>query len=366
MALMFQRLAQNYAKNGYFPTDSETTLRLINALKPSENGILRILDPCCGEGVILAESKHALGKDNENVLAYGVEYNKERAWHAKEMLDYCIHGDLHDCVLGVRSFGFLLLNPPYGDMVSDKSDYTSKRERMEKVFYRKTHGLLQYGGVMALIIPYSSLDKEYSTWIARHFTRVTVFAAPETRFKQIVILGIKQRVKDTDKALRDYLMAVGTEKIQLDIFPEQWIDEPYTVPASSQKEINFYSIKIDPEQLFEVVKDEPNSLWKRRKLVFHYAEITHRRPLRKLSEWHLALALAAGQIFGVVESSDGRVYIIKGDTFKEKNTVDEIQYNNKGEVSGTKRIATDRFIPTIRALDFTPGSPSFGHSLIIK
>ncbi|VAW64686.1 FIG023873: Plasmid related protein [hydrothermal vent metagenome] len=364
MALMFQRLAQNYAKNGYFPTDSETTQRLINALQPSEYGTLRILDPCCGEGVILAECKQALGVDQ--TIAYAVEYNKERAWHGKKLLDYCIHGDLNDCVLGARSFGFLLLNPPYGDMVSDKNDYSSKRERLEKVFYRKTHGLLQYGGVMALIIPCSSLDKEYSTWIAKHFVRVTVFEAPEKLFNQIVIMGVKQSTKDVDGALRDYLVSVGNKEIPLDTFPEKWIDEPYVVPASCQKTLKFYSIRIDQAQLLDVINKEPNSLWSRRKLVFHYVEKNHRRPLRKLSEWHLALALAAGQIFGIVKSSDNRIFIIKGDTFKEKNIVEEMQYNRKGEVVGTKRISTDRFVPTIRALDFTPNSPSFGCSFIIK
>ena len=32
MALMFQRLARNYAKDGYFPTDAETIQRVLNAL----------------------------------------------------------------------------------------------------------------------------------------------------------------------------------------------------------------------------------------------------------------------------------------------------------------------------------------------
>ena len=45
MALMFQRLAHNYAKNGYFPTDGETTQRILNAIAPCETGVMRILDP---------------------------------------------------------------------------------------------------------------------------------------------------------------------------------------------------------------------------------------------------------------------------------------------------------------------------------
>ena len=34
MALMFQRIARNFMQNGYYPTDSETTERILNALSP--------------------------------------------------------------------------------------------------------------------------------------------------------------------------------------------------------------------------------------------------------------------------------------------------------------------------------------------
>ena len=81
MALMFQRLARNFIKNGYFPTNAETTRRVLSALQPGDTGEFRILDPCCGEGVALAECKHHLGADRTE--AFGVEYDEERAWHAK-------------------------------------------------------------------------------------------------------------------------------------------------------------------------------------------------------------------------------------------------------------------------------------------
>ncbi|MEG7018866.1 class I SAM-dependent methyltransferase, partial [Pseudomonas aeruginosa] len=36
MALMFPRLARNFAKNGYYPTDEPTLERALNALMPSD------------------------------------------------------------------------------------------------------------------------------------------------------------------------------------------------------------------------------------------------------------------------------------------------------------------------------------------
>jgi tRNA1(Val) A37 N6-methylase TrmN6 len=362
MALMFQRLAHNYAKNGYFPTDGETTLRIMNAIAPCKTGVMRILDPCCGEGVILAEIKHALG--TESTIAYGIEYHEERAWHAKQLLDHCIHSDIHDCVMGARSFGFLLLNPPYGDMIADRLDIAGKHERMEAVFYRMTHGLLQHGGVMALIIPHYSLNKEYASMIARHFAQVRVYAAPEPRFKQVVVMGVKRRSGESDAAVRNQLRAIGAGDLKPDVFPEVWPYAPYAVPATPQ-EPKLYAVRLDKRQLSEVI-GQVKTLWSQMGLIFHYEQTSHRRPLRKLSQWHLALALAAGQVSGCVRSQDGRVFVIKGDTFKDKTVTEEHAFNAKGDLTHTKRIHTDKFVPTIRALDFTPDSPSFGKCLIVK
>lgn len=362
MALMFQRLAHNFAKNGYYPTDSETTKRILNALVPSDAGPIRIVDPCCGEGVILAECKHHLG---DRVLSYGIEYNEERAWHAKQILDHCVHSDIHDCVMTARSFGLLVLNPPYGDTVADKTDFSAKRDRLEKVFYRMTNGLLQYGGVMVLIIPYYAIDLEYATWIARHFSQVKAFMAPVQQFKQLVIFGIKQRVTNTDVSVRDHLVAIGQGRILADELPEEWSDDPYVIPTMLSGEFKFHSVRLDARQLADVVASQ-HSLWRQMGLVFRYDETRHRPPLRRLSEWHLALALAAGQIFGVVKSRDGRTYVIKGDTLKAKTMTEEIELDLQGKIVGNKRIHTDRFVPTIRALDFTEGSPTFGRCLTIQ
>ncbi len=62
MALMFPRLARNFIKNGYFPTDEPTLERALSALAPA-SGPLSILDPCAGEGVAIAEAAHALGRE---------------------------------------------------------------------------------------------------------------------------------------------------------------------------------------------------------------------------------------------------------------------------------------------------------------
>ena len=84
-----------------------------------------------------------------------------------------------------------------------------------------------------------------------------------------------------------------------------------------------------------------------------------------MSHWHLALALAAGAISGVVTAASGRVMVVKGDTHKEKSLKTEFTQRDDGSVAET-RILTDQFVPVIRAWDMTPGSTTFGEALTIR
>lgn len=366
-ALMFQRLARNFAKAGYYPTDGDTTARVLSALEPAPRGNLRILDPCCGEGVALAECKAQLGPDRTE--AYGIEYDRERAWHSKSLLDRCIHGDFQNATVGKRQFGLLFLNPPYGDLVSDQAGGVKAgggRKRLEKLFYGLANPLLAFGGVMVLIVPQYTLDREFCGMLATHFDRLRVFRAPEQQFKQVVVFGVRKRTADNAavpevKARLEAAVALGE---QLDTLPERWTEEPYRVPAATAAEMRFVYGLVDAPQLADEIARLP-TLWDQFALRFGQFAQPQRRPLRKLSPWHLALALAAGQVSGAVTSKDGRVFVVKGDTHKEKDVKVDVEEGEDGRVSEI-RILTDRFVPSIRALDFTPGSATFGRVIMIR
>jgi hypothetical protein len=78
-----------------------------------------------------------------------------------------------------------------------------------------------------------------------------------------------------------------------------------------------------------------------------------RPPLRDLTPWHLALALAAGQVVGKIRSAGGRTFLIKGDTFKRKERQVSIDVDDKGNASQTT-VMLDRFVPVINAIELTP------------
>jgi Uncharacterised methyltransferase family (DUF6094) len=366
MALMFSRLAHNFIKNGYFPTDDRTVAGILSAIDIGAQSI-RILDPCCGEGCALAEVKRHLTECGASVSALGVEFDPERAWHAKTLLDSALHADIHDVMISQRSTGLLFLNPPYGDVVSDKAGTGSRKkaDRLEKVFFRRTMPLLQFGGVLVLIVPYYIMDAEFANMIARNFERVAIYKAPEQKFKQCVIFGVKRRSDTPDGALVSRLEA-AKDPDKLPELPDVWIDEPYLVPGiNGADSFSFCSVRIDAPQLgAEIKRLERSTLWPRFGMQFERLTQAPRRPLRDLSRWHLGLALAAGQINGLVSSKDGRQFLIKGDTFKEKaKKVEHAEGPDGGVIETT--IMTDKFVPTIKGIDFTPGL-SFGDVMTIK
>jgi Uncharacterised methyltransferase family (DUF6094) len=367
MALIFQRLARNFIKNGYFPTDEATLTRIFAQLDVGASQ-LRIFDPCCGEGTALADLKHHLVESGSTVSAIGVEFDEERAWHAKAILDTAIHADIHDVIVSQRSMGLLFLNPPYGQVVSDKAALSDRErgDRLEKVFCRQTFSTLQFGGVLVLIVPLYVMDAEFASLIARNFDRVAIYKAPEQRFKQCVVFGIKRRSDNPDPSVVKRLVAANQEDAIHEL-PELCIGEPYSVPAATDPgQFAIASLRLDARQLkAEMDRMQKATLWPKFSMMFQGQVQGQRRPLRGLSRWHLALALAAGQVNGLVTSkSTGQTFLIKGDTFKDKVVTVEIEVGEKG-ATREKRIATDRFVPMIRAIDFTPGE-HFGQLVQIR
>jgi len=373
MALVFSRVAHNHVKAGYFPTDEVTLSRVLEALAAA-GGAARILDPCCGEGAALASVQQHLVQFGADVTSLGVEFDAERAWHAKTLLTRCIHADVHDVVVSPRSVGLLFLNPPYGFGVSDQAGRIGvgehdKAERLERQFLKLCTPTLAYGGVLVLIVPYYAVDVDLATYLARHFRNLRAYMAPERQFKQCVIFGVRDRPRHPAQSVLQMFEALCSgqwvEQPEREL-PECWPEEPYAIPElPTDPEHRFHAVRLDPKQLEEEVQRfRPATLWPSFGVHFNQSDREARRPLRDMRHWHLALALAAGQVTGVVESPTGRRLLIKGDTFKRKVRSVTQETNADGQISQTVTL-TDTFEPVIRAIDFTPG-PGLGSIVTIR
>ena len=363
MALIFQRIARNFIKHGYFPTDSDTLSCLIAhlALPDSEAGVT-LFDPTVGEGTALAEIAHSLRESGcEKVKTYGVEIESGRGWYAKKMLDEVIIGDLMGCRISPGVFSFALVNPPYGHQMKNQVG-GEKSERIEHKLTEKAVSALRPGGVLALIVPRYSITASFANYLARRFEGVSIHEAPEQRFKQIVLLGYKrQRVATVSNAVAEGLVKQASEAKPL---PPSPVIEPYRLPVGDSPAV-WKTMVIDPNQLYDEIKSGIDGIWwPSFDAIFQNKARAISRPLMPLGKWHTGLALAAGLIESVVYSDDGkRIVFVKGRTIKTKEIRHEADKDSKGN-SVEKSVQVDRFTPIIFGIDLTDGE-NFGSLLKI-
>jgi hypothetical protein len=329
-----------------------------------------ILDPCAGEGVAIAEAAHALGR--EQAKAFAVEFDAERARHARGLVDHCLHADLMDTMISKQSFGLLWLNPPYGDLSKDVNGnigYQGQgRARLEKLFYQRALPLLQYGGVLVFIVPVLRARRGAGRLADAPLRRPAHLPSGGNA----VQAGGDLRPPGSParpgvgwvKAVRNLLLQIGQGEAEAEELPSEWPFLPYIVPASPAEPEHFFRVTMEPEQFADEV-GRLQGLWPSLDTHLGAAQQSLRPPARALSHWHLALALAAGAISGVVRSKTGRVLVVKGDTHKDKTLQREFTEREDGSVAET-RILTDKFVPVIRAWDMTPGSPTRGEVLTIR
>jgi len=165
------------------------------------------------------------------------------------------------------------------------------------------------------------------------------------------------------KQTKDKLLHL-IENPQYTELPSRWTAETYIVPAVSSSDVKFFSSQLEPKQLATEIAQQ-SCLWNQFQQRFGNTVAVPRSPLMPLSQWHLALSLAAGQVSGIVNAQDGRVFIIRGDTYKETNLTKHYEEDDEGNFTEVT-IHLDKFVPVIRAVDMTPKSQTFGEILTIR
>lgn len=358
MALMFDRVAHNHAKAGFYPTLPDSLKGILNFLTvQSEN--VRIFDPCCGEGAALAAVAHHLQDLGCQTQTFGIEFDPTRYQVAKTCLSHVIRSDYFDVLHNNRGVGLLWLNPPYGSELLGQANLSSEtlsKKRLELSFFEKAITTLQAEGVLVMLIPTTCIDESMVKSLTYYCDNIQLFKAPEEQYKQVIIFANRRKAgnhKVVPKEMvaqllqaKDYAMAK---------LPEVYLGEKYCVPASTNVVFAPIAHRVNAGELGHEFQMS-HGIWHQFDAHFNCASHPPRRPLAALTDWHLALALASGQLSGVIESDEtGRRLLIKGDTYKSKVTSIE-------NIDGAETlIATDRFVPIIRAIDLTVGSGDYGH-----
>jgi len=331
------------AKMGYYPTP-ESVIRIIATyLKPRRDGLIRILDPCAGEGTAIK----AIG-EHLNAETFGIEIDLERGNRAKNILTKCLVTDYQNTRISHSSFSLLWLNPPYDWGAKDSDLGTS--ERYERTFLRGCIPYLSPQGILVYLIPQRRLDGHISRMLSYRFTNISVYRFPEEEykhFKQLVIFGILKKKPEKDESAAAYLKKCGELRAVVPYLPEQ-PPHLYEVELSpARAKLIFRTKDIDPEELAQEIV-EHGVFSQVKEMTTPLRMVDKIKPIMPLRYGHLAQILACGLMNGVVWDRDKRnPLLVKGITKKK------VKHSVEVEGDLERHIERDQIKILIRAFDRT-------------
>ena len=334
------RLA-SMARMGYYPTPEELTPIICKHLERKEPGLIRIVDPCAGEGLAL----QVIGQHLE-AETYGVELDRERGASARSRLTKCLVADYQAVLSGHGFAGLLYLNPPYD--WSARLNEIDTSERYERTFLRDTIKYLAPGGILVYLIPQSRLDMKIARLLAYRFEDIRLYRFPTflyERFKQVVIFGRLKVKPGVDDLVRDFLAEAGQGTVLVNELPEV-PEYVYQVPVSAQdRKFVFRSSQVDPVELESEILS--HGLFPDLEYALNPPGLTDRiTALMPLRHGHMAQLIACGFVNGVVfDAKRKNPLVVKGRTKK----VVETRVETEGDQE--KHIETQRLVISITAFN---------------
>lgn len=292
------------AKAGYYPTPPETLNKVLALLKDQDlSYILRgrkALDPCAGEGQVLAEIAQVLG-----MCPVGVELDRERVLMAQSRGIALEHGDARQ--FEAFHFPLVWLNPPY--------DQGDPGERLETAFLRQYRSAVAPGGILVLLIPESSLQEAWEH-LAKDFEIALVSRidrAEYPRFRQAVVIAQKRTRERLGPPPLPQSLPYLDEIERIETFPVVF----------DEVEILQKKPRLPGEEQLRLARSSP--LWAQIRRE-HQSAL---RPLTPLKPAHLALLIAGGMLDLEEISIEGVPHLLLG--VLRKRTVSIASENGRVE-----------------------------------
>ena len=329
------------AKCGFYPTPESVVSIVARHMIRRKEGLIRLLDPCAGQGTALAEIGRHL-----NAETFGIEIDRRRGAQAQKVLTRCLVTDYQNVRVSPGAFSLLWLNPPYDWAARD--DELDKSERYERTFLRECIFWLQPGGILVYLIPQRRMDIRVARILSFRFQDISVYRFPEAEyqaFKQVVVIGRFKAQPGEDDQVVEYLTAVGRFQAIAPFLPEE-PGKVYEVPVSSFRgRLVFRNKGIDPDEL--AAEAAASGLYQQAAEQTTPLRLSERiRPIMPLRHGHLAQILACGLMNGVVRDQAGKnPLLVKGVTRKE--VIKSMEMDGDLE----KHIETDRIRIVIHAFN---------------
>ncbi len=220
-------------KGEYYPTPLSVVDTIAAALdiqdgtRASSRGVIRLFDPCAGEGLALERLAGLLRqKTDRPVETWGVEISPDRARQAATRLDTVVEAPFESTAwspsLIKNPISLAWLNAPY--------DGNGNGGRLERDFVERVTAWLGDGHVLVLIVPWKQMTWGMCQHLAAHYRDVEVFRFPDEtgpegfdRFGQIVVLATRDTGKGTQYTYPSTALRTGEEAQELyyRFFPRQ-------------------------------------------------------------------------------------------------------------------------------------------------
>jgi SAM-dependent methyltransferase len=341
---------EGQAKMGFYPTPPIVADQILNILDIRPECC--VLDPCCGEGAVLADFKRRFG-----VETFGVELDAIRFEKAEKVADHVLNCDsVNELKAEKMSYDVLWENPPYDwDVTEDDS------QRLEKTFYKAHKGLVSPHGIIVFLIPFGVLQSCVN--LLSRLRELRVFAFPEQEykvFKQLVIIGRQYLHTDEDEnyktnqkylksIIRDIPAETAYEILETTEQAALKGEKLYKVERTGNR-VTFRSKRIDPEEVYGLVQTSKLSgLLGELQTIQTINTIT---PISPLTDGHLAMLLASGMMDGEFIGSDGDRYVVKGSVKSGVSESEELSEDGKA----AKITQRTNYTIVVKSINLTQGT----------
>jgi len=297
---------ESMTKMQFSPTPVSIGQKVVGHIALPETGIIRLFDPCCGEGEILNSMAKTIKQayPDREVQTWGIELSPERAAIAATVLDnvrempFEVAGFAPMSVR--RRFSLCLFNPPYG---------TDSSIRLEETFWRKLSTWTGVGSIVVAVLPYTGLTSRMMHDITANYKTLAVWRFGDTgtpdeqfdTFKQIVLVleretsvagaGSWADYNVVNSKLRQYGAGAGLHTIK---------DLPTEPPADLLIKLtpSYHGGRIIRRSFTEderkaALKD--TTLHEQMTAKLFPASVQMERPLMPLRVGHIAMVVAGGQ-----------------------------------------------------------------------
>ena len=325
------------ARGGFYAAAPEAMAEVLARLRPPDNQLCTVFDPCAGEAAALLQLAEGLGAE-----PFAVELSEDRAEEVAQRLpegQALVPADFLGCIVQSGCFSFVWCNPPF--------DYESGgMGRTEMHFLDKCLPLLAKNGVMALACPESVAEKTITEkWCETYLEDISCFPFPEEvrHFNEVVILGRKREVVNP----RPHYWSAKRE----------WMKEHfiYDLPPGKKPETFTKNEPTDME-VIRLLRDSPL-----RKRVGRAVDKRPRPPMSP-GEGHQAMLLASGFLSGLVCPPDEPPHVIRGLARKEKFLREQTEEEGKDGSVTTRTVYGEKINLIVRTVDTFGNLVTLGES----